>query len=436
MLLTLFLSPISVFAMEWARTYGVNDDDTASSIQQTADGGYIVAGRTGFTDTTTGEDYSDIWVLKLDSNGDVSWQKTYDVNNYDSASSIQQTADGGYIVAGATAKYDIRYIRPPNTALSDIWLLKLDSNGDVSWQKTYGGSDDDVATSIQQTADGGYIVAGYTSKYDSSHYPLFDIWILKLDSSGDIAWQKTYGGSYYDVATSIQQTADGGYIVAGFTDFYGDLSYIISVLKLDSSGNVSWQKTYRDSQEYLWEFGYSIQQTADGDYVVAGCAMRLETMTDKILLLKLDSNGNLLWKKTYGGSEDENYDASSIQQTADGGYIVAGTTYDDYSDDRDVLILKLDSSGEIPGCEIPHTSDAIIDILSFSVEDTNVTPQTSNAVINAPGVSPQNSSAVISNPCESSCSNWADVISKYNAYVNGSASWADVINCYNQYASP
>jgi hypothetical protein len=412
MLLILFLSPISVFAMEWARTYGVNNRDYASSIQQTADGGYIVAGRTGFEDDSTGEDYYDIWVLKLDSNGDISWQKTYDMNNYDYASSIQQTADGGYIVAGAAAENNI--IRSPDYAyFSDILVLKLDSSGEISWQKTYGGSNDAGASSIQQTADGGYIVAGYTGKYIPGGYPyLYDIWILKLDSSGNISWQKTYGGSYYDVSRSIQQTADGGYIVDGFTDVCGGLCFGMLVLKLDSSGNVSWQKVYNDSDMDSWETGSSIRQTADGGYVLAVPSWNGRVLITTTWLLKLDSSGDISWQKTYGGGENEDYSASSIQQTTDGGYIVAGYTAgytgDYYYYDSDVLVLKLNSRGEIPGCDIMHTNDAIIDILSFSVQDTNITSQTSNAAILSPGVSPQNSSAEISTLCETSSCTFRD----------------------------
>ena len=149
-----------------------------------------------------------MWILKLDQAGTVSWQKTYGGSGYEYAYSIQQTSDGGYIVAGDTSSF--------GAGDDDMWILKLDQDGTVSWQKTYGGvSGDDHAHSIQQTTDGGYIVAGYT---DVLWGWRSDMWILKLDQTGNVSWQKTYGGTDFDEAYSIQQTSDGGYIVAGTTN--------------------------------------------------------------------------------------------------------------------------------------------------------------------------------------------------------------------------
>ena len=143
------------------------------------------------------------------------------------ANSIQQTSDGGYIVAGTTSF---------GAGINDIWILKLDQTGTVSWQKTYGGSGDDDAYSIQQTTDGGYIVAGSTSSFGAGNY---DMWILKLDQTGTVSWQKTYGGSGGDCAYSIQQTSDGGYIVAGYTTSFGAGNDDMWILKLDSNGNIN-----------------------------------------------------------------------------------------------------------------------------------------------------------------------------------------------------
>ncbi|GAG49523.1 unnamed protein product, partial [marine sediment metagenome] len=214
------------------------------ALQQTSDGGYIVAGYTG--------EY--IWVLKLSSDGDIEWQRTYGGRDSDVANSIQQTSDGGYIVAGYTASFGAGHY--------DIWVLKLSSDGDIEWQRTYGGRDSDRSYSIQQTSDGGYIVAGYTDSFGARN-----IWVLKLSSDGDIEWQRIYGGRDSDKSYSIQQTSDGGYIVAGDTDSFGRGGNNIWVLKLSSDGDIEWQRTYGDGS---FDIAYSIKQTSDGGYIVAG----------------------------------------------------------------------------------------------------------------------------------------------------------------------
>ncbi|MEF3167806.1 MAG: hypothetical protein K6360_00500 [Deltaproteobacteria bacterium] len=167
----------------------------------------------------------DFWVIKLDANGNVAWQKTYGGTNTDEAWSIQQTTDGGYIVAGGTGSFG---------AGGDLWVIKLDASGNVAWQKTYGGPRYEYATSIQQTSDGGYIVAGLTYSFGTGDA---DFWVLKLDASGNVTWQKTYGGPRYEYATSIQQTSDGGYIVAGGTGSFGAGSDFW-VIKLDANGEI------------------------------------------------------------------------------------------------------------------------------------------------------------------------------------------------------
>jgi len=175
--------PVSSSACSfWAASYGGSYPDYVSSIQQTSDGGYIVAGHT----LSFGVGDRDFWVLKLDEEGNVEWQKAYGGSDYDWATSIQQTDDGGYIVAGYTFSF--------GAGGYDFWVLKLNENGNVEWQKTYGGSDDEEAYSINQTDDGGYIVAGgSTYSFEPGGY---DVWVLKLDEEGNVEWQKTYGGNY------------------------------------------------------------------------------------------------------------------------------------------------------------------------------------------------------------------------------------------------
>jgi len=309
----------------WQKTYGGSNDDVAISIQQTQDGGYIVGGYT----KSFGAGGWDFYVIKLDENGNKVWEKTYGGSNYDYAYSIQQTSDGGYIVAGWTGSF--------GAGKSDVYIIKLDEDGNKVWEKTYGGSGDDVAYSIQQTSDGGYIVAGYTKSFGVGEY---DVYIIKLDTKGNKVWQKTYGGSNYDVAISIQQTSDGGYIVAGETNSFGAGGSDVYIIKLDTKGNKVWQKTYGGSGD---DWACSIQQTSDGGYIVAGGTSSFGAGEYDVYIIKLDEDGNKVWEKTYGGSGDDV--AYSIQQTSDGGYIVAGYTKSFGVGEYDVYIIKLDENG-------------------------------------------------------------------------------------------
>ena len=211
-------------AASWMKTYGGAGDDYANAVQQTSDGGYIVAGSTNSFHTGA----EDAWVLKLAGSGDVQWQKTYGGAGIYQANSIEQTSDGGYIVAGNTTRIGAGW---------DFWVSKLTSGGDVQWQKTYGGTNTEVANSIQQTSDGGYIVAGMTEVSDGD-LGSYDFLVLKLTSSGDIEWQKTSGSTFSGRATSIQQTSDGGNIVAGHNfDTGTTLNVNAWVLKFDEGGN-------------------------------------------------------------------------------------------------------------------------------------------------------------------------------------------------------
>jgi hypothetical protein len=311
--------------MTFAKIYYMGiDNDFASSVQQTSDGGYIVA---GFTDSF-GSRY--IFLIKTDANGNIIWAKTY-VGIYEAAYSVQQTSDGGYIVAGTTW---------PFGGVSDIFLIKTDANGNIIWAKTYGGTGDDWASSVQQTSDGGYIVAGATTSFGAGSW---DIFLIKTDANGNIIWAKTYGGTYSDFASSVQQTSDGGYIVAGYTYSFGaGYSNDIFFIKTDANGNIISAKTYGGTG---WDEASSVRQTSDGEYIVAGRTNSFGAGSDDIFLIKTDAYGNIIWAKTYGGTDNDV--ASSVQQTSDGGYIVAGRTNSFGAGSDDIFLIKTDAYGNI-----------------------------------------------------------------------------------------
>jgi len=260
----------SIGDIEWQRTYGGSDMDFPNTILITSDGGYIIAGVT----YSFGAGDCDCWILKLTSVGDIEWQRSYGGSEWDRAESILQTEDGGYVVLCQTYSF--------GAGAYDRWILKLTSSGDIEWQRTYGGIYGDRAFSIQETSDGGYIIAG--SGWD-------DLWILKLTSSGDIEWQRTYGGSLLEWAGGIRETSDGGYIVFSATTESFGAGYCDGwILKLTSSGDIEWQRTYGGSD---YDSISSIQQTSDGGYIVSGRTDSFGAGSFDIWILKLSPDGDI-----------------------------------------------------------------------------------------------------------------------------------------------
>jgi len=315
----------SAYAVTFARSYGGTDLDEVLSFQRTSDGGYIAAGYTW----SFGAGRYDILLIKTDANGNLQWTKTYGGTNDEYAYSVQQTSDGGYIVAGYTNSF--------GSGWEDILIIRTDASGNIQWAKVYGGVNPDYAYSVQQTSDGGYIVVGYSDSYTYT----YDIILIKLNSSGNVQWARTFGGASWDYAYSVQQTSDGGYIVTGFTGSFSSGDADIILIKTNSLGNLQWAKTYRGTN---YDYAYSVQQTSDGGYIVAGHTLSFGAGNWDVFLIKTDASGNLQWAKTYGGT-DWDY-AYSVQQTSDGGYIVAVWTQS-FSPGRYFAIIKTNASGNV-----------------------------------------------------------------------------------------
>jgi hypothetical protein len=310
-------------AIEWERTFGGPDNDLGSSVQQTSDGGYIVAGMTSYYGAGGG----DVWLIKTDSRGNLEWERTFGGLGPDKGSSVQQTSDGGYIVAGMTSYY--------GAGGGDVWLIKTDSRGNLEWERTFGGPDDDWGSSVQQTSDGGYIIAGVTESYGYGA-GWEDVWLIKMDSRGNLEWERTFGGPYDDWGFSVQQTSDGGYVIASMTSSYEAGEEDVWLIKTDSQGNLEWERTFGGSDD---DKGLSVQQTSDGGYVVAGMTFSYGAGGVDVWLIKTDLRGNLEWERTFGGPDDDW--GSSVQQTSDGGYVVAGMTSYYGARGEDVWLIKL-----------------------------------------------------------------------------------------------
>lgn len=353
--------------IEWQKVIGdASSADVGRRIRQTSDGGYIVAGYT----SSFGAGSRDVWVIKFDSNDEIEWEKAYGGGNLDQAASIVVTSDGGYIVVGSTTSFGFG-------VASNLWVIKLDSNGEIEFEKAFGGGAEELvmSSSIQEISGGGYIVAGRTNSYGAGDY---DGWLLKLDIHGGIVWQKTYGGAAIDFFNSIQQTSDGGYIIAAATQSFGAGDQDGWILKLDSNGLVTWQKTYGGTE---FENLESIEQTTDGGYIVAGATNSFGAGGREYWVLKLDSSGNIRWENAYGG--DAALDtAHSVQQTSFGGYIVAGEGRSFGAGDFDNWILKLDADGNIGDtCSVINASSATVSDTAVTGVDSSSTEPSSSATI-------------------------------------------------------
>lgn len=318
----------------WQNALGGSGDDRAAAVATTTDGGYIVAGTSNSNngDVSGGKGNYDFWVVKLTSTGTVSWQKMLGGTAIDEAKSIEQTADGGYIVTGFIRSNNIDVT--VNNGNSDYWVVKLDATGAITWQKSLGGTSDDTGNSVKQTADGGYIVAGETISTNgdvTGNNGGTDYWVVKLTNTGTISWQKCYGGTAIDKAKSIYQTSDGGYIIGGTAaSTNGNITLNNGLenpwlVKVSATGTIEWQKCYGGT---FYDAANSIQQTNDGGYIFAGIASSNSIDvsgnhgSDDIWAVKTNSTGILQWQKCLGGSSSDN--GFSVQQTADNGYIIAG----------------------------------------------------------------------------------------------------------------
>lgn len=356
--------------IEWQKSYGTSGWDQAKSIIQTSDSGYIVAGgRGGYDGDAIGcEEYGGYWILKLNQSGEIEWTNCYGgTGGNEEVRSVKETADGGYIIGGYSYSSDGDVT--VNHGNADCWIVKISISGEIEWQQTYGGTSYECAESITQTTDGGYIF-GATSHSDdgdiSNHHggtDNSDYWVVKTDYSGNIEWEKSFGGTEDEDVFSIYETINGKILIAGSSQSNnGDVSgnhgeNDFWILKLDEIGNILWQKSYGGSNS---EQAYSIIETLDKKIVVAGYTESEDFDvsgnhgSNDFWLIKIDSSSNLIWQKCFGGS---NWDgAYSLMETIDLGFIINGYACSNNGDVSghhggssypDCWIIKTDSLGDI-----------------------------------------------------------------------------------------
>jgi hypothetical protein len=345
--ITLFVFLISSFTVMvnaqdygimWNQTYGSSEEDVANSLVQTSDGGFVVAGYTKAFDID-----GDAWLVKTDASGNVEWNRTYGEEDWDRINSLVKTSDGGYALAGYTYSF--------SAGFGDFWLIKTDSSGNMEWNKIFGEYDLDRANSLVETSDGGFALAGYTNSFGAGHY---DFWLIKTDSSGNLEWNQTYGGVDQDIAWSLIQTSDGGFVLAGETLSFGAGDHDFWLVKTDSSGNMEWNQTF-GKEDY--DFAYSIVESIDGGYALAGIS-RSEDSAD-FWLIKTDIYGQIQWDKRYRRGTHSG--AYSLIVTSNGGYALAGYSHSIFgSTGTDFWLVKTDPYGNIKlnqtygGTEIDH----------------------------------------------------------------------------------
>jgi outer membrane protein assembly factor BamB len=308
-------------AIQWTKTFGGSGDNIGNSVQQTVDGGYII---TGFTNSF-GAGGNDVWLIKTDADGDTIWTKTYGDTLNDSGNSVQQTIDGGYIIVGATGV-------SRGSSGQDVWLIKTDADGDTIWTKTYGNTFTDMGSSVQQTTDSGYVITGSTNwQFANPGLIHHDIWLIKTDANGDTLWTKIYEDTsgLLRGGNSVQQVSEGGYIITGVTNKTGTKPPVwwhtgdLWLVRTDVNGDTIWTKSFGRSDNNYYDVGNSVQPTSDGGYIIIGKTGDDYYGDSDIWLLKTNADGDTIWTRTFGDTNAYDW-GYSVQQTSDGGYISAG----------------------------------------------------------------------------------------------------------------
>ena len=336
----------------WSKTYGGSDEDVGQRVIQTSDGGYVIVGysKSNDIDASNNEGQHDNWILKLDSNGTILWEKSFGYAGHDHAYSVIETSDGGFFMTGfldiTASEGEGSSVRNNRHGIGEFWCHKLDANGNLEWRNYFGGTNNDRAYDAVQANDGGYVVIGFSESNDfdiSDSKGSYDYWVVKLNTIGELVWDKSLGGSEIDQARSIIKTDDNAYIIAGnsfsndgdITSNYGSSDFLL--IKLSDDGKVLWNKNYGGSQ---FDFATSINKSSEG-YIVTGYSQSIDNDVNgnfgdnDFWVLKISDQGDLNWQRNFGGSKlDLAYDAF---ETIDGNIIVVGETE---SDDVDIDLNK------------------------------------------------------------------------------------------------
>jgi hypothetical protein len=318
---------LTPYTSGWSKVYGGTGNDWAiGNNLQTSDGGYLISGYT----SSYGAGGLDAWLIKTDIIGNVEWNITYGGPLDDVFSDMIKSKDGGYALSGYTTSF--------GAGSYDFWLVKVNSTGAVQWSQTYGGTGSDQDYAIFQTTDGGYALIGNTNSSGAGN---FDFWLIKTDTTGNMQWNKTYGGTGAETGIAVVQNSDGGYAIAGRTTSYGAGGTDAWLIKTDTVGNMIWNKTYGGPGT---EQANAMVQTSDGGYAMFSPTTSFAVGGGQdAWLIKTDTAGNMMWNKTYGGAGNEY--AVYMIQTSEGGYALTGAQNSFGAGGTDVFLIKTDASG-------------------------------------------------------------------------------------------
>ena len=311
---------------QWIHSLTFSPSDRANMVLESSESGYIIIGNT----ISPLNESKDILVLKTNQSGHVEWFNRYGSNEDQEGHYILSLTNGGYIICGQSID--------ENTGFNMLYLLKIDSDGSEVWEQTFGGNREDHGYSIIKSNDGSFLITGMT---ENSGDMSGDAWLLKVDLDGNEIWQQTYGGTGVDLSRSLVNTGDG-YIMVGNTSSYGSGNNDVFVIKVNLEGTQEWSNTYGGGGT---DIGRAIIKTNDGSFVIAGYTDSFgENSGFNVWLLKIDALGNLLWDKTFGG--DGNDRALSVNQSLDGGLVLTGFS-NSIDSASDILIIKTDDKGNI-----------------------------------------------------------------------------------------
>lgn len=355
----------------FVKTLGGSKNDSGQSVVATSDGGYAILGYSQSNDgdiTDKQDENFDYWVLKFDAQDNLQWQKTYGGTSDDRGSDITQTLDGGFAILGHSRSNDGDVTN--NEGLQDYWLVKLDVNGNISWEKSFGYQGADSGISVIQTNDQGYLVSGIldvtasggegNTSRNSSRHAGGDYWALKLNSSGDIEWSRYFGGNFTDTPYGIAQTNDNGFILVGSSDSDDtDISnnigdYDFWVIRISSTGDLVWEKSFGGNQI---DEARAIVASDDGNFIIAGDTRSSDNNVTAnkgaadLWLIKISPSGELLWERNYGGSS---FDVSrAIVKSQNSGFILSGSSrsndfdVDENNGQNDAWVIKVDDNANL-----------------------------------------------------------------------------------------
>lgn len=354
--------------INWQKSYGGTAGETATDIHQTTDGGYIVSGYTESSDgnVTDHIGYFDYWILKLNPSGTISWKKSFGGTLGEFLNDVIETPDGGFIGIGYAHSTDFDVTE--NFGQNDYWVVRLDASGNLLWQKSYGGSDDDIGMSVVNSQEGGFLLGGYSRSEDGdveSNHGNYDVWLVKINDDGDITWERAYGGNNIEYHAGLIQNSDGDYMVCNSTvsadngnvsgNHYPNTTYDYWIFKINQDGNLFWQKCYGGTGI---DYGQNIIESPDKGYLIVGNSTSNDgdvsghhdiSYTTDYWVVKINGEGDLQWQKCLGGSWWDS--GNDIEVTDDGGIMVLGNSessnYDitDHHGSYDYWLVKLQCSG-------------------------------------------------------------------------------------------